>query len=78
MTKKEPINLTCAEYQRQRRMESNQALLNFKKKRWERLVEYAKPLKEVLKKYRPDYEPPPEAEPPKKSQPRKRWILGVD
>lgn len=72
-----PHRTDNAAYQRELAHNKSQQFKSLKAKRFQKLVEYAKPLKEALKKYRPDYVPPkPKAEP--KPAPRKRWILGVD
>lgn len=74
-----------AEYLKDLRTQKDNELRNLKSKRFQALVKYAEPLKDALKKYRPENqkkkkeEKPPEKEkkqPPK--PPRKKWILGVD
>lgn len=82
-----PQTTSNAEYQRDyAKRKKDQKAARFKK-----LVKMAEPLKEALKKYRPENQPPPKP-PEKQQQPgaglvnnparqqpqRKRWILGVD
>jgi hypothetical protein len=83
MQSQPPQNPSTAEYQRHWRKTNNTALKEFKRKRFERLVKNFEEIKPLLKKYRPDYVPPPDPDQLKKQKEktpprRKRWILGVD
>ena len=84
MQSQPPQNPSTAEYQRHWRKTNSAALKEFKRKRFERLVKNFEEIKPLLKKYRPDYVPPPEPAQSKKEkakQPpprRKKWILGWD